>query len=421
MAETLAVASCEKIFNENFFSGLQSSHSISTESSSSEDSSHSSKPEDSSTSSSSSSTHTHRYTEEVTTPTCTEQGYTTYTCACGDSYIDNYLPATHTEVIDEAVAPPSCTKTGLTEGKHCSVCSTILVAQETVNATGHSYVNSICDVCGEIKTSQGLRYSLNDDGVSYSLYNIGTCTDTDIVIPSKYEGLPVTNIYPYAFQNQAITSVIIPDSVTSIGYNAFNNCANLTSVVISDSVTSIGMQAFMDCTSLTSLVIGNHVTSIDVNAFYFCNNLTSITIDKNNANYKDIDVNLYTKDGTVLIQYAIGKTETSFTLPDSVTSISDSAFAYCYNLTSVVIPNSVTSIDDNAFYFCRNLTSVYYKGSAEDWMNISIDNNNENNQYFINTTRYYYSETKPTAEGNYWYYNENGEIAVWENSNSTEE
>ena len=110
MAETLAVASCEKIFNENFFSGLQSSHSISTESSSSEDessedSSHSSKPEDSSTSSSSSSTHTHRYTEEVTTPTCTEQGYTTYTCACGDSYIDNYLPATHTEVIDEAVAP----------------------------------------------------------------------------------------------------------------------------------------------------------------------------------------------------------------------------------------------------------------------------------------------------------------------------
>ena len=312
MAETLAVASCEKIFNENFFSGLQSSHSISTESSSSEDessedSSHSSKPEDSSTSSSSSSTHTHRYTEEVTAPTCTEQGYTTYTCACGDSYIDNYLPATHTEVIDEAVAP-SCTKTGLTEGKHCSVCSTILVAQEIVSATGHSYVNSICDVCGEIKTSQGLRYSLNDDGVSYSLYNIGTCTDTDIVIPSKYEGLPVTNIYPYAFQNQAITSVSIPDSVTYIDGYAFYNCTNLTSIVIGGSVTKIG---------------------------------------------------------------------------------------------------------NNAFYNCNKLTNVYYKGTEDEW-----DLHDTN---LSKATRYYYSETKPTAEGNYWYYNENGEIAVWENSNPTEE
>ena len=312
MAETLAVASCEKIFNENFFSGLQSSHSISTENNSSEDessedSSHSSKPEDSSTSSSSSSTHTHRYTEEVTTPTCTEQGYTTYTCACGDSYIDNYLPATHTEVIDEAVAP-SCTKTGLPEGKHCSVCSTILVAQETVNATGHSYVNSICDVCGEIKTSQGLHYSLNDDGVSYSLYNIGTCTDTDIVIPSKYEGLPVTNIYPYAFQNQAITSVIIPDSVTYIDGYAFYNCTNLTSIVIGGSVTKIG---------------------------------------------------------------------------------------------------------NNAFYNCNKLTNVYYKGTEDEW-----DLHDTN---LSKATRYYYSETKPTAEGNYWYYNENGEIAVWENSNPTEE
>lgn len=204
--------------------------------------------------------------------------------------------------------PPSCTKTGLTEGKHCSVCSTILVAQETVNATGHSYVNSICDVCGEIKTSQGLRYSLNDDGVSYSLYNIGTCTDTDIVIPSKYEGLPVTNIYPYAFQNQAITSVSIPDSVTYIDGYAFYNCTNLTSIVIGGSVTKIG---------------------------------------------------------------------------------------------------------NNAFYNYNKLTNVYYKGTEDEW-----DLHDTN---LSKATRYYYSETKPTAEGNYWYYNENGEIAVWENSNPTEE
>ncbi len=85
----------------------------------------------------------HDYDEVVTSPTCTEQGYTTYTCHCNHSYVDNYVDATgHTEVIDEAVVP-TCTETGLTEGKHCSECNEVLVSQELVQANGHDYNSKI--------------------------------------------------------------------------------------------------------------------------------------------------------------------------------------------------------------------------------------------------------------------------------------
>ena len=92
--------------------------------------------------------HIHRYTETVTEPTCTEKGYTTYTCICGRSYVDNYVDVLgHTEVVDPAVAA-TCTKTGLTEGKHCSVCNEVLVAQKETPKTEHKFENGKCSACG---------------------------------------------------------------------------------------------------------------------------------------------------------------------------------------------------------------------------------------------------------------------------------
>jgi hypothetical protein len=128
------------------------------------------------------------------------------------------------------------------------------------------------------------------------------------------------------------------------------------------------------------------VTSIDDSSFEYCCSLTSIEVDENNTAYKSIDGNLYTKDGKTLIKYAIGKTATSFTIPNNVTSIGSGAFSDCDNLTSVEIPNSVTSIGEYAFYECYNLTSVEIGNSVtsigygafsdcDNLTNVTIGNN----------------------------------------------
>ena len=213
--------------------------------------------------------------------------------------------------------------------------------------------------------SEGLKFALNDDGETYYVKSIGTCTDADIVIPNTFKDLPVTSIGDWAFAYcRSLTSIEIPDSVKSIGNYAFSVCDLLTSIVIPDSVTSIGDGAFEWCYSLTSIEIPDSVTSIGDRAFGICHSLTNIEVDENNKYYKSIDGNLYTKDGKTLIQYTMGKQNTSFTIPDSVKSIGYSAFGDCHSLTSIVIPDSVTSIGDSAFIVCTSLTSIVIGNSV---------------------------------------------------------
>lgn len=180
------------------------------------------------------------------------------------------------------------------------------------------------------------------------------CSLTSVVIGSS-----VTKIRGSAFMGcDSLTSIEIPDSVETIDGYAFSYCDNLTSVVIGDNVTSIGESAFEDCTSLTSVVIPDNVTSIGFFAFRGCSSLTSLTVNENNMTYQSVDGNLYSKDGKKLIQYAIGKIATSFTIPDSVTLIDSYAFSQCSNLTSVVIPDGVTSINNDAFYNCDSIINI---------------------------------------------------------------
>ena len=145
----------------------------------------------------------HNYTLTVTEPTCTEQGFTTYTCsACGDTYVGNYTDAKgHTEVDDVAVAP-TCIETGLTAGKHCSVCNTVIVAQEVVPATGHTVVTDKAVVAR--CTTTGLT-----EGSHCSVCN--TVLVAQEVVPAKGHNLsdPTTTIQPTCTQKGKKESVCV--------------------------------------------------------------------------------------------------------------------------------------------------------------------------------------------------------------------
>jgi hypothetical protein len=154
----------------------------------------------------------------------------------------------------------------------------------------------------------------------------------------------------------ATTAII--NGYSSIGIGAFAYATSLTSVTIPTSVTSIGFGAFKLATSLTSITIPTSVTSIGSDAFYGATGLVSILVDILNPNYSSLEGVLFNKNKQTIIQFPPCKAGNSYTIPDSVTSIGSSAFAYATSLTSITIPTSLISIDSNAFDYAIGLTSI---------------------------------------------------------------
>ena len=216
--------------------------------------------------------------------------------------------------------------------------------------------------------------SLTSLTIPDSVTSIGDCAFyqcaslTLLTIPDS-----VTSIGDCAFyQCASLTLLTIPNSVTSIGDSAFSGCFSLTSLTIPNSVTSIGDSAFSWCSSLTSLTIPNTVTSIGKGAFEDCSSLTSLTIpssvttigsnpfrgltlqlDNRSPHFYVEDNVLFTADKKHLIAYC--SRQSSYSIPNSVTTIGKQAFSACFSLTLLMIPDSVTSIGRGALYGCDNL------------------------------------------------------------------
>jgi hypothetical protein len=255
----------------------------------------------------------------------------------------------------------------------------------------------VCLVCRSrlcaAQTYGDFQYTVSGAGVTITGY---TGSGGAVAIPPSIPSVgTVTSIGDGAFSarwgNMSLTSVTIPDSVTSIGGAAFYYCFNLTNVTLGTSVTSIGNETFHNCirltdvnlpdslasigdsafdtTDLTSVTLGGSVTNIGQAAFSNCSELTTITVDSLNPAYSSVSGVLFNKSRSTLIQCPGGKSG-AYAIPNSVTSIGGSAFTGCGRLTSVAIPDSLTSIGDSAFTWCTGPTSVAIPNSVTnigDW------------------------------------------------------
>ena len=195
-----------------------------------------------------------------------------------------------------------------------------------------------------------LAYTLKGDG-TYEVSGIGTYVGTDVVIPAAYNGKAVTSVAAEAFlENETITSVSFPSSMTEIGTDAFSDCTALATLSFAgSSLFSIGGGAFYGCTALTEII-----------------------------------------------------------LPEGLEEIGESAFCACEDLTTILLPSSVESIDEYAFDMTA-LTAVYYVGTASNKAATSIS---DDNAVLANATWYFYTDSQPTTAGNYWHY-VNGERTIW--------
>lgn len=177
---------------------------------------------------------------------------------------------------------------------------------------------------------------------------------SDVVIPSEIEGLPVTAISVGAFYLSTITSIEVPDSVTSIGE-----------------------MAFLGCTSLKSVKLSTGVAKIDKNAFGSCSALQEIQVAKDNPNFSSLNGVLYSKKQDTLVIYPAAKADAAYIIPSGVTSVAMYAFSENPYLETLTIPNSLIKVGDSAFYNCKNLRAVSYNGTEEEWNQITIGLLNE--------------------------------------------
>lgn len=248
--------------------------------------------------------------------------------------------------------------------------------------------NNLDENRNEYVTIDGICYGLSKVGSSESggpspygtgeVFRVPKETTGEAEIPQTvtYNNFTycVLSVAEYAFCDcKELTSVILPEGMLWISYGAFANCSKLINVVLPVSLISIAQMAFANCSSLTGIEIFGNVDRIGSDAFLRCSSLTELVIH----------------EGIVEIERA---------------------FRGCGSLKTVVMPKSVRNIWKGTFENCISLDTVYYLGTEEEWSESGLEGTIHEN--LTSATWYYYSETEPIKEGNYWHYDSDGVTPV---------
>lgn len=224
----------------------------------------------------------------------------------------------------------------------------------SVSGTADIIASGECGAYGD-----NLMYKLNSEGV-LTISGQGEMADwfTNTVPWKDYKNSGkitrviihegVTSVSTKAFVScESLEYAFIPSSMKDI--DGFTACSSLKSINLPEGLETIGIQAFCDCDSLKTVIIPSSVNSIGFGAFEWCDSLTEIKVKSNNAYFTDINGVLYNKDKTKIIQYPKAKTQTSYIIPSSVTTVGRDAFEECENLKSIILPEKLTSIEESAF------------------------------------------------------------------------
>lgn len=224
----------------------------------------------------------------------------------------------------------------------------------SVSGTAEIIASGECGAYGD-----NLMYKLNSEGV-LTISGQGEMADwfTNTVPWKDYKNSGkitrviihegVTSVSTKAFVScESLEYAFIPSSMKDI--DGFTACSSLKSINLPEGLETIGIQAFCDCDSLKTVTIPSSVNSIGFGAFEWCDSLTEIKVKSNNAYFTDINGVLYNKDKTKIIQYPKAKTQTSYIIPSSVTTVGRDAFEECENLKSIILPEKLTSIEESAF------------------------------------------------------------------------
>ncbi|MBQ4603430.1 MAG: leucine-rich repeat protein, partial [Clostridia bacterium] len=287
------------------------------------------------------------------------------------------------------VIPDSVTNIGNSAFYNCSALVNVVIPDSVTNI-GNSAFRS-CVGTAELKIGNGVT------NIGSNAFN--NCSG----IATLDLGESVTNIGVNAFYGcVSLVDVTIPDSTTAIGNGAFYGCTSLANLYLGDELAKIGEQAFYNCTSLKAVVIPASITSIGNNAFFNCYSVQSYTVDIDNVAYASDSYGvLLNKEMSTLLNYPAGNTRKEYKFPETVTNIGSyafykasylkvidamsselaviadyGAFYECTSLTDVYFPKTLSSVGYEAFYNSSSNMTAHYKGSEEEWENVSISSHN---------------------------------------------